>query len=139
MGLDQYLYKRTKDGEQTMELFHDFEIEKAFIYWRKANAIHNYFVSEIGVGDNNEEGEITPEELVEFYDKLVKARMTRDASIFPPMDGFFFGSTEVDDYYWNELLYTIGKLADEVKIIKSKIADETIDSYNYTYWYYASW
>ncbi len=149
MGLDQNLYRRGKDGEpidfatstfgKTNE---EYEYEKDLIYWRKASQIHSWFTDNVMGGfDPNDDTShpVALSELVTFYDKLVKARLSRDPSIFPPLEGCFFGGSEVDEWYWRTLLDTIDQLHDTIIRIKETIAEGEEDSYPYTYWYESSW
>lgn len=77
-------------------------------YWRKANAIHKWFV------DNIQGGVDDCREYIAEYTKLMELKAlckrvldTKDSSLLPPQSGFFFGSTEVDEYYWGSLTETI--------------------------------
>jgi hypothetical protein len=84
-------------------------------YWRKANAIHNWFVQQCADGVD----ECQPIRLRDG--KLRELRATVDflldnkdednihkhiEKLLPPTAGFFFGSTEVDEYYWADLSRT---------------------------------
>jgi hypothetical protein len=82
-----------------------------FLYWRKANAIHRWFVMNVQDGvDDCREYYVAQSKIEELYKDITKAILSQDAGIFPTMDGFFFGSTEVDDYYWRELNRTAARL-----------------------------
>ena len=78
-------------------------------YWRKANAIHAWFV------DNVQDGEddcghypVYREQLAELAD--VCDKVLEDPSqaneLLPTQSGFFFGSTEYDEWYRRNLEYT---------------------------------
>lgn len=111
MGLDMYL--TDSNGNEVG-------------YWRKANAIHGWFVDTVQNGvDDCGKYEVTYEQLVELSAKCTAAFENEDASILEPRSGFFFGNTEVDDWYWDSLEYT------------AKIIDD-LDK-NQTYYYQASW
>ncbi len=142
MGLDQYMYKRDQNGK-VLEGRLDHEIdgyETEFIYWRKANHIHRWLVDNVQDGiDDCEEYPVSLEQMITFYDQLVQARLTRDASIFPPSEGFFFGSNSIDEYYWNEILETIRKLESDITIIKKLKETNQLDTYKNTFFYRASW
>lgn len=148
MGLDQNLYKRDKDGEpidlktRTYGTNEEYEYEDEFIYWRKMNAIHAWMVRE--VMDNNDENagelhQVSIQKLLTFYEQLVETRLTRNPKFFPPTEGFFFGSAEVDEYYYEEILDTIEKLQKEIISIRQYIEDGELDLYPFTYWYESSW
>lgn len=88
-------------------------------YWRKSNAIHNWFVTNVqeGVDDCGDyrvgreklqELKILVEEVIDSYKKKNKNVIK---SILPPTSGFFFGSTEIDEYY-NEDMNKTKKILD---------------------------
>lgn len=80
-------------------------------YWRKANQIHGWFVEEIQDGEDDcGEYYVSFEKLQELLDLVEKVLMyrTEEKALedLPPTQGFFFGSYEVDDWYWEQLQYT---------------------------------
>lgn len=84
-------------------------------YWRKANSIHRWFVEHVQKG-NDDCGNyyVSREQLRELRDlcKHVLADRelaTADASL-PTAPGFFFGSTEYDQWYWTNLEQTVDML-----------------------------
>ena len=84
-------------------------------YWRKANAIHDWFVREVQEGEDNcGYYYVSREQLQEL--KAVCEEVLADRSkareLLPPAAGFFFGSTEVDGYYFQDLEQTV-KIIDE--------------------------
>jgi hypothetical protein len=146
------------------ELFHWKTPFKELMYWRKANAIHNWFVKHVqhGVDDCNYY-EVTKEQLIELHDtceKVVKKVKTSDGyvingwsskpneyciennielnkpfilngityhaggmypeiekgkyiedisvphSLLPTTSGFFFGSTDYDEWYVQDIIRT---------------------------------
>lgn len=92
-------------------------------YWRKCNAIHQWFVDNVQDGkDECQRAWVDPDkiiELVELCQKLLKKKSRAEAmELLPPQSGFFFGSTEVDEWYWNDLKYTVKNLKPYVKLIK---------------------
>jgi hypothetical protein len=108
-------------------------------YWRKANAIHNWFVQNAQDGvDNCEKAYVSREKLVELLktcQKVLKAKGKKDAkekvlSILPPQGGFFFGSTDVDDDYWDDIKLTISQIEN---ILNNKKFE------NFEFYYQASW
>ena len=136
MGLDMYLSKRTyvKNWDySTPEERHTITvtgpagktikperivyIEEQVGYWRKANAIHQWFVEHCQDGvDDCRYAYVSRLELRELRDlcrSLVSAyeidpesASTRAAAELPPRRGFFFGSTELDVWYWQDLRKT---------------------------------
>ncbi len=85
-------------------------------YWRKANAIHNWFVQYVQGGEDecNPHG-VSLEQLVtlkKLCQKILKKRNNENVKKLvedelPPSAGFFFGSTAVDEYYFHDLEHTV--------------------------------
>lgn len=106
-------------------------------YWRKVNAIHKYFVDKCANGvDECQEIEVYRETLVALKDICEELSLSKDVEraveLLPPTGGFFFGSTEIDEWYFNGVEYTYNLL----KKILEKIPE---DDYNYEFIYRASW
>lgn len=80
-------------------------------YWRKVNAIHNWFVENIqdGEDDCRYHREVTKEDLEELLDTCQEVLCNHDLAelILPTQCGFFFGSTEYDEYYFEDIKDTI--------------------------------
>jgi hypothetical protein len=88
-------------------------------YWRKANSIHRWFVEKIqdGVDECEPSRPITATELQELVaacEKGLAAFAAGDVKLagdtVSPMSGFFFGSTEVNSYWADDLSTTIAKI-----------------------------
>lgn len=134
--VNKYLnhYKNRYSHWDTDKKYPYKSIMENICYWRKANQIHNWFVENVQDGaDNCEPYEVTKEKLEELLDvcKRVKAASDiRDMSvaeeILPPSSGFFFGSTEFDEYYLSDINYTIDMFE---KIIKETDFDKEIIFY----------
>lgn len=76
--------------------------------WRKANQIHKWFVDNVQDGDDDcKRYYVSWELLLKLKAECQVAIDAKDATSLPPQSGFFFGSTEVDDYYWENLRETI--------------------------------
>jgi hypothetical protein len=157
MGLDQWLYKKTyvQNWEhQTPEQRHTINVKLgdnvredikperiAYIveqlgYWRKFNALHHWFVENCGNGvDECQKIDVTPHDLrvlLETLKEVSKAVKDNDQKtikmLLPPVAGFFFGSTEVDEYYTEQVNETIA------------IIEEAINEGEHEEFYYqASW
>lgn len=155
MGLDMYLTKEIyltdgafskKFGEVTIELENDLcsnakirinpkrvsRIVEDVGYWRKANAIHRWFVDNVQDGKDNcakyYVGETKFDELLRLC-KEVMANPEKAEILLPTTDGFFFGSTNYDDSYFDDIQSTI----DIITSIKED-GDEWGD-----YYYQSSW
>ena len=88
------------------------------MYWRKANAIHNWFVENVQDGEDNcREYEVGREQLAELRELCDKVLKDHDLAeeLLPTQSGFFFGGTEFDEWYFASLEETrdaIDKLLD---------------------------
>ena len=104
MGLDQYLKKRKKN-------IADAEYEEV-AYWRKSNQIREWFVNHIEdmEPDSNcqyfEVDEDLLEQLVADCREVLKYKDMAPV-LLPTSSGFFFGSTEYDEWYFEDLKETI--------------------------------
>ena len=114
-------------------------------YWRKANQIHNWFMQNCANRDEYDNPiddcrpvEITVDKLEELLDtcKKVLADHSLAGSLLPTTDGFFFGSTEYDDYYFGELEQTVEIIEPVLKFAKHKLE---IKDYAWEVYYQASW
>lgn len=80
-------------------------------YWRKANAIHRFFVDKVqdGIDDCEFHREVTEEDLEELintcHEVLDNPNLAEE--LLPTQSGFFFGETSYDEYYFDDLKYTI--------------------------------
>lgn len=75
-------------------------------YWRKANAIHSWFVRNVqnGIDECVEHG-VSREQLQKLLNEVNEA-IEQKRPLLPPLGGFFFGSTEIDEYYWDDTKHT---------------------------------
>lgn len=136
------------------------EIAEEVAYWRKFNALHNWFVQNCADGEDDcREMYVDNEKVKELVDTLKKVKASLDKSkkktvqvevgwsngekmyedievfadtevaeeLFPTQSGFFFGGTEYDTYYYNEVV-------DCIKLFEEVLADKRGD-----YYYRASW
>lgn len=128
-------------------------------YWRKANAIHEWFVSHCGNGvDECQDIDVSLDDLHELKDTCKRILQEPNdidlmESLLPPQDGFFFGGTDLNDKdtlsaYLDDVKYTNDILSEEFKIVdefkKHKIPskynpEKTIDAIDIYYTYRASW
>lgn len=139
MGLDMYLYRKTyvKNWDHMgPESLHQINvklnnkkhpyIKKDLIcsisedvgYWRKFNALHQWFVNNCQNGvDDCKEYYVGDEQLEELFDicKRIKKDNSLADELLPAQGGFFFGTTEYDNWYFSDIDNTI-------KILKPLIA-----------------
>jgi len=100
-------------------------------YWRKANQIMNWFTRRNDWDDDRQEVTLSGKELMEFVHScktviasLKSSRATNSngtivfldtdtaLELLPPLEGFFFGSQNIDEYYLNDLEKTIEQLSE---------------------------
>lgn len=83
-------------------------------YWRKANQIHNWFVKNVQLGEDDcGEYYVSHEKLNELRETCRKALFEKNPKYLAPVEGFFFGSTDIDQYYWEDIKRTI-KMIDKI-------------------------
>ena len=106
MGLDMYLMQRIKKEEH----IEDTNVE--LVYWRKANAIHKFFTDFNEQYDSCETIEVTKDMLGQLLDRctMVLEDRSRADELLPTTEGFFFGTTKYDDWYFDKLKNTIEEI-----------------------------
>lgn len=154
MGLDMYLtaerymskYFDAADSEKITAINEIFNVEGEedgdygaqsvifkVAYWRKANAIHQWFVDNVQDGvDECQKAYVSREQLQTLVDlcKEIIADPKKARETLPTASGFFFGSTDYDDYYIQDLQYT----ADRISKILADSAFEKADFYYQSSW-----
>jgi len=124
MGLDMILIDN-----------HDKEVG----YWRKANAIHGWFVRNVQ-DDVDDCGKypVSREKLQELFDLCKSVLVVESGAVdavnkklaqekLPPTKGFFFGMYEIGDYYIQDLKGTM-------EILEKVLASEDNDFYYCSSW-----
>lgn len=84
-------------------------------YWRKANAIHKWFVDNVQDGvDDCREYHVSYEDLQKLKQLCETILLGNNNSsespalqLLPPQSGFFFGSIEIDECYYQDLKDTV--------------------------------
>lgn len=125
MGLDMYLTKSIFVGAEyehmkvtgKIEIFQDGKplkvnlnkvssIEEQTGYWRKANAIHKWFVDNVQNGvDECQTSYVSSDKLLELLDLVNKVLSDHSLAeqLLPTSSGFFFGNYDYDEWYLNNL------------------------------------
>jgi hypothetical protein len=162
MGLDMYLHARKGYfptpifSEQDPEKFEAIvelsgaekmvdrklgyvSIDIQAAYWRKANHIHNWFVQNCQEGEDDckqayvSRGQL--EELLFICKDLYTSRDSEKAlELLPPSPGFFFGSYDIDDWYWENIEETITQINDIFEDI-----DNDKENARWSFYYQSSW
>lgn len=179
MGLDMYLMKKlsvygefkhrevnkdeititTNKRNYTFKANEVSEVTFQVLYWRKANAIHDWFVQNVQNGEDDcQEYWITRDKLVELRDVCKSTLDILDKADFTihketdfltkeefeykvyevdeeelelqPKAGFFFGSLNLDTWYYNDIKRTLDAINKELKLKE----DPEI-----SYHYHSSW
>lgn len=154
MGLDMYLSKRTyvKNWDHMKpDERHEVSVTRGGVataikperikyiieevaYWRKANAIHDWFVKNCQGGvDECQEAYVSRENLEELLGVVTaildapegEERDKLAAETLPPAAGFFFGSTEIDNWYYEDI--------ESTKTILTEILAEPDDGDGFIY------
>lgn len=155
MGLDMYLTKKTyvkQWDHQTPEERHEVTVKKGgeihpfikpdrvsgvveeVMYWRKANAIHGWFVDNCQNGiDECQMSCVTREQLIELKELCEKVVINKTPELLEPREGFFFGSNTADDFYYSDLAETVRVLEEELQ------TKEPEDYWGVDYYYQSSW
>lgn len=150
MGLDMYLHAKRylwawQDGsedktianevQKIAKISEDFEVKEIVIkagYWRKANQIHRWFVQNVQDGkDDCGYYYVNRQNLIDLRDvcKRVSENKELAATELPTESGFFFGNTEYDDWYYQDL-------AETIEIIDKAL---TLDPAQWDFEYHSSW
>lgn len=97
-------------------------------YWRKANAVHNWFVSNVqGGNDDCRSYYVAREQLHELMEvcKEVMLHPNKAIELLPTTEGFFFGGTEYDEGYHHDISQTYFML--------KKILETTPNEWDFQY------
>lgn len=155
MGLDMYLTKRTYvknwnhkndkhsvsvrlNGKKRKDIQTErvSEIIEDVMYWRKANHIHNWFVSNCQGGvDECQEARVSLDQLKELSALCKKVVDKKDPSLMETVQGFFFGSTDYDQYYYDMCTETHEVIEELLK----EVEDNPEPAFNPTFYYQSSW
>jgi hypothetical protein len=125
MGLDMYLDKKLRiseydydqndktlvdkvlkliEVEDKSENYKHITISVPAIYWRKSNQIHRWFVDNCQGGvDDCREVEVEVKQLENLLNEIQDQLNHKDKITLKPQGGFFFGNTEIDEWYWADL------------------------------------
>jgi hypothetical protein len=169
MGLDQYLEARKyvskfdySDGFDAKKIYEEYaklsesapagfdkysdfggiQVSFPIGYWRKANAIHGWFVENVQGGEDNcGTYYVSREQLADLLVAcqnvlMVPAGVSQEdaaaTSGLLPTQGFFFGSYEMDEWYIDDLKRTSEMITHALSLFPS-------DNHDWSFYYSSSW
>ena len=93
------------------ESIYGLDVSVNVAYWRKVNSVHGWFVKNVQRGEDDcGEYYVSHEKLKELLATCQQALFNKDPNLLPPQDGFFFGGTDIDEWYWHDIKETIKKI-----------------------------
>jgi len=127
MGLDMYVFA-FKKGDNPNESNH---VGNEIAYWRKANSVHSWFVKNFQerIDDCSFHKPLTKEMIVDLVHDCAKEKENPTGTYLEPTSGFFFGSTEIDDWFIRDMQDTENQMT-----VLLNSWDDTLD-----YYYLSSW
>lgn len=84
-------------------------VEIPALYWRKSNAIHNWFVTNCARGEDDcKPVYVSRNDLTELLNvcRSVLTKTENPEEVLPTGSGFFFGSTDYDEWYFEDIKRT---------------------------------
>jgi len=139
MGLDQWLHRKEflkNKTERTQEIQ----------YWRKENHIHKYFTDFIAEYYDHSSQEVVIATVDDLKDLLynvnqilsehdTEKQQVLAEGLLPTQEGFFFGGTEYDEYYFDSLVNLKSFLVSEISYAEKieEGLDDEVDSVEYVY------
>ena len=165
MGLDMYLERKIYLGGKWdndikvlvfkgnkplgLDLSNVEYVTESCGYWRKANAIHQWFVTNVQNGEDDcGEYHVSDEKLqallelckkvLAYKDKVLEEKDTTALEqvheLLPTQSGFFFGSLDYDEYYFDCVASTISIITE---VLKENA--ENAKSHRSSIYYSSSW
>lgn len=115
-------------------------------YWRKFNALHWWIVKNYANGEDDcQEIYLSVEDIEELLKVCQEVAMdhSKASELLPTKDGFFFGNTEYNDWYFKDIEYTIDLLQKIIELTKKqtkkKNPESAVRCYEWDIIYQASW
>ena len=149
MGLDMYLNAEKYISKYDNEVLYKDLNEIGFpmevtgvkcraMYWRKSNQIHQWFVKNVQQDvDDCDDYPVSRETLQKLIDVCKEVLKNRKLchELLPSSEGFFFGSTEYDEYYFEDIIRT----AHELEIVLAKTSEDAGKFCEWEFTYRSSW
>jgi hypothetical protein len=162
MGLDMTLYlcktnvkysndalnKYPKELKKLTEVNHNIsgfisnEIYYEIAYWRKANAIHKWFIDNCGNGvDECQLISVSLNQIKSLAEvcNLVLQDNSIASEVLPAQRGFFFGSLEYDEYYFKCVQYTYNMCNTLIEVLNNLNNNNNDSDTDWSIVYQSSW
>lgn len=107
------------------------QLEVSIGYWRKANAVHQWFVDNCQDGNDDCRSAYVGREKLEELKNLCQQVLLQPATaddMLPTQQGFFFGSYEYDQWYFDDIKHTVA-------VIENCLEMPT----DWEFYYHSSW
>ena len=133
-GLDKFTHDRSSS-------FYGANVSVTAAYWRKANHIHMWFVNNVQDGEDEcRESYVDIDQLKELVAACADVLAHSDdkeycQDILPTSAGFFFGSTEYDEWYFDDVEYTYNRLSAIITMLEESAKNEEY----FDVYYQSSW
>lgn len=101
-----------------------YRVRACIYYWRKANAIHRWFVEKAQDGvDECQMTEVHPELLLDLMERIEEVALNHDraAELLPTQGGFFFGPTEYSEWYFEDIETTSKELRPQIATVPTPV------------------
>lgn len=133
MGLDMYLYRKKRKSDYATNEDYKTADDVQLAYWRKANHIHKWFTQGVEE-DNCTPIPVTEKKILKLIDICMdilqdKGDLAVAEELLPTQSGFFWGNTDYNEWYYQDVRDTIEILAEALDDI------EPNDELYYYAWY----
>ncbi len=130
MGLDMYLYRKKRRSDYATNEDYKQADDVQLMYWRKANQIHSWF-TQGAEEDNCTPIPVTEKEILKLIDLCIDVLADKDDAkeLLPTVSGFFWGDTEYNEYYYQDISDTLQGLSEALDDIQPN------DKLYYYAWY----
>ena len=134
---DFKIYQYTKGVLDLPELEEKIKDEDNMAYWeydayfRKVNFIFYYFDQTIGTMQDQWFAFVKPEDVDDLIDRCERVLKNHELahSLLPTQSGFFFGSTDYDDWYFSDVKSCLKQMKKYRKLLKDGVTGYVIFSW----------
>ena len=125
-----YLYRKKRRSDYATNEDYKQANDVQLMYWRKANQIHSWF-TQGAEEDNCTPIPVTEKDILKLIDLCMDVLADKDDAkeLLPTSRGFFWGDTEYNEYYYQDITDTIQGLSEALDDIRPN------DKLYYYAWY----